>query len=362
MRKKDIKWSNLYLDNEDRKSLIQSFDNKDISGFSNLVKEFEEETKSFTECKYAIACSNGTAALWVAFEAIRIIKNKKLKIAVPTWSYIAPANAADYVGSLLLCDSEYKSHNIDPDKINKEADVICAVDMAGVPSNYKSLKKLNKIIISDAAESLGSKYEDLKIGSNALVTTTSFHTSKIITTGEGGMIFTNNKKINNICRLLINQGYGSGGYEKHDHIAKGLNFRMTGMQAAIGLSQIKKLPYLLEKRSENAELYNRNLKDFIELHDFNDNCKSSFYSYLILLKNKSQRNELIKFLTKKKVQTKLWKPIHLYKPYLNHQKKNFKVSEDIYNRHLRLPLNNLTSKADINYVSNLIKSFLKKYS
>ena len=361
MKKKDIKWSNLYLDKSDKNSLIKCFDSKDISGFSKLITKFEEEVIKFTENKYAIACSNGTVALWVAFEAIRIIKKKKIKIAVPTWSYIAPANAADYVGKLVLCDSDYKSHNIDPKKIKKDVDVICAVDMAGAPSNYNLLKKLNKIIVSDAAESIGSEYDGLKIGSNSLITTTSFHTSKIITAGEGGMIFTNNKKISEICRLLINQGYGSGGYEKHDHVAKGLNFRMTGLQAAIGLSQIKKLPFLLKKRKKNAELYTKNLKDFVEMHEFYLNSNSSYYSYLILLKNKSQRDKLMKYLIKNKVQVKLWKPIHLYKPYKKHQKNLFNISEDIFKRHLRLPLNNLTTKNEINYPSRLIKKFLLKY-
>ena len=141
----------------------------------------------------------------------KYLKKRNIKIGVPTWSYIAPANAADSVGVLKLFDAEEKTGNIDYKNI-KNVDVICAVDFAGVPADYKNLKKHKKFIISDAAESFGSKYYNKEISNFADITTTSFQAAKIITTGEGGMIFTNNSKLNKICKLIINQGYGSKGY------------------------------------------------------------------------------------------------------------------------------------------------------
>ena len=142
-----------------------------------------------------------------------------------------------------------KTGNIDYKKV-KDVDVICAVDFAGVPADYKKLKSLKKFIISDAAESLGSKYHNKQISHFADITTTSFQTAKIITTGEGGMIFTNNLNIYKICKLIVNQGYGPKGYAYHDHVEKGFNYRLSGLQAALGISQFKKLNFFLKKEKQ----------------------------------------------------------------------------------------------------------------
>ena len=288
-------------------------------------------------------------------------KFKKIKIAVPTWSYIAPANAADYVGKLELIDSNLDTHNINfKSKALNNCDVICAVDMAGVPSHYKELKKFNKIIVSDAAESYGSSYFGKDIGSNSLITTTSFQVSKVITTGEGGMIFTNDKSLYEICKLIVNQGYGKGGYSNHDHVEKGFNFRLTGLQAALGLSQLNKLKRNLKVRKKICAIYNKELKEVVNLHKIPTKFNTSFYSYVILLKNKDQRDKLKNFLKKKGIETKLWKPIHLYKPYFKFSKKKFKNAELIYNRHLRLPVNNLMRENQAKFVCRSIKIFFLK--
>jgi len=361
MRKKDIKWSNLKISSADISEVNNVLRKSDISGFSKVINKFEQEVKKETANKYAIACANGTVALYTAFLAIKILKkNKILKIAVPTWSYISPANAASYVGKLYLVDSDFNTFNINPKKIPKNIDIICAVDMAGIPSDYENIKKHKKIIVSDAAESLGCLYKKKKIGSNALITTTSFQVSKIITTGEGGMIFTDNKKIHDICRLIINQGYGSGGYEKHDHISKGMNFRITGMQAALGLSQMKRFKKLLKNRISLGKYYNKKLSKVVNIMNIGSKYDSSYYSYLIILKNKKLRDRLAKYLIKNGVETKLWKPIHLYKPYKEFDKKKFPIANKIYDTHLRLPINNQTSKRDIDYICKLIKIFFIK--
>ena len=361
MKKKDIKWSNLYFDNLDKQSLLRCFHSKDISGFSNMVKVFENKLKKKFNSKYAIACNSGTAALQVAMIAAKKYLNKRtIKIAVPTWSYIAPANAADSVGVLKLFDSEKKTGNIDYKKI-KNVDVICAVDFAGIPSDYKKIKLHKKFIISDAAESLGSKYYNKNISSFADITTTSFQAAKIITTGEGGMIFTNNPRLNKICKLIINQGYGPKGYAYHDHIEKGFNYRLSGIQAALGISQFKKLDFFLKKRNIISKIYDDNLKSLVKLFDCPKEFKSNNYSYLIFLQNEKKRNNLLKFLTEKKIQVKLWKPIHLYKPYLaKFKNKKFQVAENIFKTHLRLPINNKITPGEALYICKMIKLAKKK--
>ena len=356
MKKKNIKWSNLYLDNLDKESLLMSFKSNDISGFSPFVKIFEDKVKKKFNSKYAVACSRGTAALQVAMIAAKkFLKKKKIKIGVPTWSYIAPANAADSIGILKLFDSEKQTGNIDYKKI-KNVDVICAVDFAGVPANYKKLKLHKKFIISDAAESLGSKYYNKQITNFADITTTSFQSAKIITTGEGGMIFTNNLKIYKICKLIVNQGYGPKGYAYHDHIEKGFNYRLSGIQAAIGISQFKKLDFFLRKRNIIKKIYDENLKSLVELSSYSKEYQSNNYSYLIFLKNKFNRDNLLAFLKKNNIEAKLWKPIHLYKPYLAKFKSmSFRVAEEIFKTHLRLPINNKITSQDALYVCKIIK-------
>ena len=310
--------------------------------------------------KYAIACNSGTAALQVAMIVKKILKKDKIKIGVPTWSYIAPANAADSVGILKLFDSEKKTGNIDYKKV-KDVDVICAVDFAGVPADYKKLKSLKKFIISDAAESLGSKYHNKQISHFADITTTSFQTAKIITTGEGGMIFTNNLNIYKICKLIVNQGYGPKGYAYHDHVEKGFNYRLSGLQAALGISQFKKLNFFLKKREAIKKVYDKNLKYIVKLQNHPKEFKSNNYSYLVFLKSEKSRNQLLNFLKKNKVQAKLWKPIHLYKPYFSKFKNiSFKVAEDIFKTHLRLPINNKITHQEALYVCKMIKLAKKK--
>ncbi len=361
MKKKDIKWSNLYFDNLDKQSLIKCFNSKDISGFSSSVKIFENMLKKKFNSKYAIACNSGTAALQVAMIAAKKYLNKKtIKIAVPTWSYIAPANAADSIGILKLFDSEKKTGNIDYKKV-KSVDVICAVDFAGVPADYKKIKSLKKFIISDAAESLGSRYYNKQISAFADITTTSFQAAKIITTGEGGMIFTNNSKLFKICKLIINQGYGPKGYAFHDHVEKGFNYRLSGIQAALGISQFRKLDFFIKKRDIIKRIYDANLKHLVKILDYPKEFKSNNYSYLIFLEDEKKRDKLLKFLTNHKVQVKLWKPIHLYKPYyIKFKKESFKIAENIFKTHLRLPINNKISPLDAYHVCNVIKLAKKK--
>ena len=142
-----------------------------------------------------------------AFIALKRYLGKELKIAVPTWTYIAPVNAADLVGECVLVDSNLENHNMST-KLPDDIDVICPVDMAGVPADYDSFKKYDLPIVSDGAESLGALYKNIKVGKLADITTTSFQSAKIINIGEGGMIFTDNKDLAKICKDLINQGYG----------------------------------------------------------------------------------------------------------------------------------------------------------
>ena len=163
-----------------------------LSGFAKSVTEFEDAVKEFVGCKHAIACSSGTAALMVVLMSLET--DAWTYINVPTWTYIAPANCADMFGILKLCDCD-KTLNMNKTKCGG---IKILVDVGGVPADYDNF---DKFVIADAAESLGATYKGRKVGTLADVTITSFHASKIITTGEGGMIFTENDGIAEKCSL-----------------------------------------------------------------------------------------------------------------------------------------------------------------
>jgi len=349
--KKQIKWMDLKLGEEEIKEVKESLESGDISGFSPKVKEFEKLTREETGAKYALACANGTAALIVAFLAFKRYLKKDLTIALPTWTYIAPVNAADLVGDIRLIDSDIKTHNM-LTKLPQDVNLIAPVDMAGLPADYDSFKEYNLPIVSDAAESLGAVYKGRNVGTLADITITSFHSSKVVTTGEGGMVFTDNPELAQICENLINQGYGPKGYEEHFHVAKGYNFRMTGIQAALGCVQLKKLRKLVRERQKKAQIYKDILGERVGYLEVPDGVSSSYYSFLIILPLKSKRDSLKEFLLKEGIETKLWMPVHRQPPYSGYS--GFPNAEYIHEHHLRLPMHNLLTDEETAYVAEKV--------
>lgn len=351
-----VKWLDIKFTEEEIDSIKYALSFGDISGFSPVVSEFESRCAEAVGSKHAIACCNGTAALIVSLLALKKHLGKEITIAVPTWTYIAPANAADYVGNLVLIDSDINSHNMAA-KIPEKVDVLCPVDMAGVPADYDEFKKYNLPIVADAAESLGSSYKGRSVGTLADLTTMSFQSSKIIITGEGGMIFTDNDDLQSICKLIINQGYGPKGYAEHSHIAKGYNFRMSALEAAVGLVQIKKLNKNLEKRKTIAQIYNTIDHPIIKKHKIPINTSPNYYSYLIMLDNKNRRDNLKEYLKANGIITKLWSPVHFHEPYKD-KNIGFPNADYIFDHHLRLPIHNEMTPEMAQYVVDCINRYI----
>ena len=353
-----VKWLNIKFGKEEVDSIQRALNYGDISGFSPIVEEFENKCRDYVGAKYAVACSNGTVALITAFIAMKRYLGKDIKIAVPTWTYIAPVNAASLVGKEVLVDSDLKSHNLS-NNLPKNIDVLCPVDMAGVPADYDSFNKTGLPIIADAAESLGALYNNKKVGTLADITTTSFQSAKIIVTGEGGMIFSDNPKLVKHCKDIINQGYGPKGYAEHSHVAKGYNFRMSALNAAVGLVQIDKIDKNLSKRKKTAEIYDMIENDFVQMHQIPLNVNPNYYSYLIMLKSKEVRDDLKKYLASKNIETKLWSPVHFHEPYQNFSN-SFPNADYIFDHHLRLPIHNEITEEEASYVLKVINNYYPK--
>lgn len=232
-----------------------------ISSSGKFIKKFEDGFSEYCNAKYGISCSSGTAALHLAVEAMGIGRGDE--VIMPTFTMIASCNAVIYAGAKpVLADSELETWNIDADKIEekitKRTKAIMVVHTYGHPVDMDKVKRVahkhNLAIIEDAAEAHGAEYKGEKAGSLGDIACFSYYANKILTCGEGGMIVTNNEKWAENAGLLRNHYFGE---PRFLHKKIGYNYRMTNIQAAIGLAQLEKIEDYVNARRNNAEAYNK---------------------------------------------------------------------------------------------------------
>ncbi len=234
-----------------------------------MVETFEKAVAAFVGAKYAVAVSSGTAALHTALYAAGITKGNE--VLVPPMTFAATANSVVFQsGTPVFVDVDSDSLLIDPEKvkakIGAKTKAIIAVDYAGQPCNYDALreiaKKNNLLLVSDACHAIGGKYRNVMVGSLADLTVFSFHPVKHITTGEGGMVVTDNFEYAERMRRFRNHGIVTD-YRQRAKMATwyyemadlGYNYRLTDIQCALGVSQLSKLPGWILRRREIARIY-----------------------------------------------------------------------------------------------------------
>lgn len=287
----------------------QSIDEEDIQAVVDVlrsdyltqgpkVEEFERAIADYVGAKYAVAFSNGTAALHGAYYAADIRDGDEV-ITTPI-TFAATANAVLYCGGTpVFADIDPKTYNLDPKeaekKITSRTKAIAPVDFTGQPCDIDAFmelaEKYNLVIIEDGAHSLGAEYKGKKVGSQAHMTMFSFHPVKPITTGEGGIITTNSEEYYEKLKLFRSHGIMKTDYAKeqgdwyYEMVDLGYNYRMNDIQAALGLSQLKKLDTFLEKRRAIAAYYNEQLKDIPGIiTPYQDpNTNSGWHLYMIQL-------------------------------------------------------------------------------
>jgi len=309
-----------------------------ISSEGSFVREFENVFSKYNKRKYGIAVSNGTAALEIALKSINL--NKGDEVIIPSFTIISTALCLVKLGlKPILVDSDIKNWNMDIDqvikKITKNTKAIIVTHIYGFPVDMDRILKVAKKkkikIIEDAAEMIGQEYNGKKCGSFGDISTFSFYANKHITTGEGGMILTNEKKIFNKCRSLRNLCFGSN-ENRFNHDDIGWNYRFTNIQAALGLGQMKNIKWIVKRKKEIGYRYYKNLKynKNIILQDLkNTYAENIFWVFGVLLnKNYKQDRSLITSkLLKNNIQTRnFFYPMHKQKIFL--QKKIF--SKKIY--------------------------------
>ena len=324
---------------------------------------FSDKIRGFLNYKYAMPVSNGSAALIAALSALKLKKNSN--ILIPNTTIISVLNAV-YINNLnpIFIDVSIKNWNITLEEfknclLKNKIHAIILVGIYNSCSNQNEIKKIckknNIKIIEDASESFGGTFNKKKLGSYGDITTLSFYANKVVTTGEGGMVLTNDKKVFEHISKYINLFFNKERNFKHEEI--GFNFRMNAISCALGLSQFKKISKFIKYRKFLYELYIEKLNwEFYTTQEIGKNVNSSYWVFPIMLNNNRNLHKLIKYLHKNQIQTRrLFFP--LSEQPLNKKKQTLCNSREIYERGLYLPMGNGIRENEVKRVIKIINSF-----
>ena len=346
------------------------------------VVEFEKRMGSFAGTKYAVAVNSGTSALHLIIRGMGIGEGDVV-ITTP-FSFIASSNCILFERSRpLFIDIDEQTLNLDPDKTDKqlgkmsqeELDKVKAmivVDAFGQPADWDRFKEIGKKynlrLIEDSAEALGAEHKGKRAGSLGEVGVFAFYPNKQITTGEGGVLVTDNEELVRVARSMRSQGRGESG-EWLDHERLGYNYRMDELSSALGCSQMERIEEILDKRENVARMYGEKLAEIEEVQvpfiaDYVN--KMSWFVYVVRLDAKVNRDKVIKYLNEEGVQCKpYFTPIHLqpfYRKMFGYKEGDFTITEDVTGRTIALPFFNNLKEEQIDYVVEKLKEGIIKNS
>lgn len=316
--------SPLFIGNE-KKYVDDCMDSGWISSAGNYVTRFENSFADYCDVKHAIACCNGTVALHVALIALGVEAGDE--VIVPTLTFVATPNSVVYCGAQpIFVDSELESWNIDPDKveskINSRTKGIIAVHLYGHPAEMSALRKIADkhgiFLLEDAAEAVGARCDGKIVGSLGDAAAFSFYANKIITTGEGGMVVTNDDSIAEKVRLLHGQGMDPN--RRYWHPVVGYNYRMMNLAAAVGLAQLEAIDRHIELRLRVAAQYREQLDGIagIRLQSEQRWAQHVYWMFSIVLDPEiwPNRDVVMSKLAEKGVETRpIFYPAHSMPPY-----------------------------------------------
>ena len=334
------------------------------------VKEFEEKMKNYAGTKYAVAVNSGTSALHLIIRGMGIKEGDK--VLTTPFSFISSSNCILFEKATpLFVDIEDKTLNMDAEKTDelleglseeelKKVKAMVVVDAFGQPADWDRFKEIGKKynlkLIEDSAEALGAEYKGKRAGSLGEVGVFAFYPNKQITTGEGGIIVTDNEELVRLARSMRNQGRGESG-EWLDHERLGYNYRMDELSAALGCSQMERIEEIVEKRAKVAEMYRKKLAEVEEVQvPFIAPYVSrmSWFVYVIRLERGIDRDRVIRFLRESGIECKpYFTPIHLqpfYRKMFGYKEGDFPVTEDVTGRTIALPFFNNLKEEQIDYV------------
>ena len=373
-----------WLEGNEKKYLAEAVDQNWVGPFGGFVSRFEKQISEFVGVPHAVGVSSGTAALQLALIASGIQPNDE--ILVPALTFVASANAVVHAGGKPhFIDVNAKSMGMDPIQLRKRLEAIAIkkgesffnretgnriagilpVDLYGHPCDYDAIAEVasefNLFIVEDATESLGGRYKEKPVGSYAAVSCLSFNGNKMITCGSGGMVLCHDTAIAKKIRHLSNQAKMGDLEFEHDEV--GYNFRLPGLNAALGCAQAEKLSEILSRKESLFKHYVRGLEGsaHVKLIQGEEYSQSSYWMPILEVTNgklEDAARPLLKYLLEKGVQARsLWQPLSWQKPYRSYPADKIPVSEALYRRGLCLPCSAGISRDELDRAVKTILDF-----
>lgn len=352
---------------KERTYVLDCLDSTWISSTGKYIGQFEEGFAKFCGVRHALSCNNGTAALHLALMAIGIGPGDE--VIVPTLTYVATANAVTYCGARpVFVDSEPETWNLNPiwvrEKITPRTKAIIVVHLYGHPVDMDPVLKVAKrhglFVIEDAAEAHGAEYKGHRVGSLGDLAIFSFYGNKILTTGEGGMVVTNREGLAQKVRQL--KGQGMDPERRYWFPIVGYNYRMTHIQAALGLAQLEKIGWNLKRRREIAMWYYKHFRDArgLILPVEKKWAKNAYWLFSIVLDQDVQieRDELMKVLMEQGIETRpFFYSMHTLPPYQAIAEGcSFPVADRLASRGINLPTWAGLTEEEVTYICETLIS------
>lgn len=347
----------------EKKYVNECLDTNWISSQGKFVKEFETKFSSYIGVEHGVAVANGTLACHLAFMALGIGPGDE--VLVPTFTYIASANAIRYTGATpVFVDSCPDTWQMDPEmirhKITSNTKAIMVVHLYGHPCDMKQIMEIARqhelFVVEDCAEAIGSKYNGKLVGSFGDIAAFSFYGNKTITCGEGGMVTTNDETL--YARAVHLKGQGLAKYRQYWHDIIGYNYRMTNIAAAIGVAQLEQVDSFIERKRQVARWYRQYLENIpVEWHQEAEDVLHTYWMFSILVPKATQRELLRQALEQAGIETRpVFYPIHTMPMYAQKYQR-YPVAEDIGWRGINLPSWPGLSESEIQYICKTIRDF-----
>jgi perosamine synthetase len=365
---------------------LPDIDESDIAGVVEVVRsgrlalgpkteEFESLIAEYVGVKHGIAVSSGTSALHLIVRALGIGENDE--VLVPSFTFAASVNAFMYEGARpVFLDIEDRTYNLDPHdierKITGKTKAIMVVDVFGHPADWDEIINITDKhgikVIDDSCEAIGAVYKGQRIGKYGEAAAFAFYPNKQMTTGEGGIIVTDDDEIARLCRSMRNQGRGEmGAWLEHDRL--GYNYRIDDISASLGVTQLKRLESFLNKRESVAQMYNERLKEFdwVRIPYVSPDVRMSWFVYVVTLVQKGlHRDRIIQELDREGIPARgYFSPVHTQK-YIKEMfgdlNGTLPVTESIADRTLALPFHNNLTAGEVNEVVDVLERVVEKHT
>ena len=357
----------------DKFYVLKALLSNQISGTSPIIRQFEEDLEKMFDRKYAVVLSNGSNALDIALQTLDLKKDDE--VIVPSFAIISCLSAIIRTGATpVFCDVDIETWNMSldhvKDKVSSKTKAILMVHLYGLTADAEKIENYcnekNLILIEDAAEAHGQSIENKKCGSFGNISTFSFYANKHITTGEGGAVLTDNQEDYEKMKKMINLDFDNSKRFQHENFY--WNYRLSGLQAALGVSQIKTVKKTIQKKRKQGKIYNSLFKaneNFnIPIDDING-VKNHYWVYGILLKSENIREKVTNELLEKGIQTRpfFW-PLHLQNALDSKFKSNdeLKNSEYLGRNGFYIPLGEHLSINKQKFIAKNLIEIVEKYS